>query len=104
MLVTTFHGLGLRILREQHDAVGLGPGFRVADEAERLSCSASCSGCSERGGPAALPELVGRKRARAARWPGLAAEASEVAGPLARYEAAMRSATWSTSTTSSRCR
>src|SRR4029453_3706340 len=29
-------------------------------------------------------------RARAARWPDLDAEASEVAGPLARYEAAMR--------------
>ena len=34
--VTTFHGLGLRILREQHEAVGLGPGFRVADDTERL--------------------------------------------------------------------
>ena len=90
MLVTTFHGLGLRILREQHDAVGLGPGFRVADEAERLELLGELLGCSEREARRLLPELVGRKRARAARWPGLAAEASEVAGPLARYEAAMR--------------
>ena len=38
-----------------------------------------------------LPELVRRKRARAARWPGLDGEASEVAvAKLARYEAAMR--------------
>ena len=31
--VTTFHGLGLRILREHHEAAGLPPQFRVADEA-----------------------------------------------------------------------
>jgi DNA helicase II / ATP-dependent DNA helicase PcrA len=90
MLVTTFHGLGLRILREQHDAVGLGPGFRVADEVERLELLAELLGCSEREARRLLPELVRRKRARAARWPGLDGEASEVAGPLARYEAAMR--------------
>ena len=90
MLVTTFHGLGLRILREQHDAVGLGPGFRVADEVERLELLGELLGCSEREARRVLPELVRRKRARAARWPGLDGEASEVAGPLARYEAAMR--------------
>ncbi|HEX5882077.1 MAG TPA: ATP-dependent helicase, partial [Actinomycetota bacterium] len=90
MLVTTFHGLGLRILREQHEAVGLGPGFRIADEAERLELLGELLGCPEREARRLLPELVRRKRARAARWPDLDAEASEVAGPLARYEAAMR--------------
>ena len=90
VLVTTFHGLGLRILREQHEAVGLGPGFRVADEAERLELLAELLGCPEREARRLLPELVRRKRARAARWPDLDAEPSEVAGPLARYEAAMR--------------
>jgi DNA helicase-2/ATP-dependent DNA helicase PcrA len=90
VLVTTFHGLGLRILREQHAAVGLGPGFRVADEAERLELLTELLGCPEREARRLLPELVRRKRARAARWPDLDAEASEVAGPLARYEAAMR--------------
>jgi superfamily I DNA/RNA helicase len=90
MVVTTFHGLGLRILREQHEAVGLGPGFRIADEAERLELLAELLGCPEREARRLLPELVRRKRARAARWPSLDAEASEVAGPLARYEAAMR--------------
>jgi DNA helicase II / ATP-dependent DNA helicase PcrA len=90
MLVTTFHGLGLRILREQHDAVGLGPGFRVADDTERLELLGELLGCPEREARRLLPELVRRKRARAARWPDLDAEASEVAGPLARYEAAMR--------------
>jgi DNA helicase II / ATP-dependent DNA helicase PcrA len=90
MVVTTFHGLGLRILREQHEAVGLGPGFRVADETERLELLAELLACPEREARRLLPELVRRKRARAARWPDLDAEPSEVAGPLARYEAAMR--------------
>jgi superfamily I DNA/RNA helicase len=90
MLVTTFHGLGLRILREQHEAVGLGPGFRIADEAERLELLTELLGCPEREARRLLPELARRKRARAARWPDLDAEPSEVAGPLARYEAAMR--------------
>jgi DNA helicase-2/ATP-dependent DNA helicase PcrA len=90
MVVTTFHGLGLRILREQHAAAGLGPGFRVADEAERLELLTELLGCPEREARRLLPELVRRKRARAARWPDLDAEPSEVAGPLARYEAAMR--------------
>jgi DNA helicase-2/ATP-dependent DNA helicase PcrA len=90
VVVTTFHGLGLRILREQHEAVGLGPGFRVADDAERLELLAELLGRPEREARRLLPELVRRKRARAARWPELDAEPSEVAGPLARYEAAMR--------------
>jgi DNA helicase II / ATP-dependent DNA helicase PcrA len=90
VVVTTFHGLGLRILREQHEAAGLGPGFRVADEAERLEVLTELLGHQEREARRLLPELVRRKRARAARWPDLNAEASEVTGPLARYEAAMR--------------
>src|SRR5215211_2164584 len=90
VLVTTFHGLGLRILREQHEAVGLGPGFRVADDVERLELLAEVLGCPEREARRLLPELLRRRRARAARWPDLDPEPSEVAGPLARYEAALR--------------
>src|SRR5215207_8934314 len=89
-LVTTFHGLGLRILREQHEAVRLGPGFRVADDVERLELLAEVLGCPEREARRLLPELVRRKRDRALRWPDLDPEPSEVAGPLARYEAALR--------------
>ena len=37
ILVATFHGLGLRILREQGERVGLTADFRIADEAERLA-------------------------------------------------------------------
>jgi len=47
--VTTFHGLGLRILREHHDAAGLSPRFRVADEAVRLQVATELTG-SERDG------------------------------------------------------
>ena len=47
--VTTFHGLGLRILREHHDAAGLPPDFGVADETTRLRVAAELTG-SEREG------------------------------------------------------
>ena len=46
-LVTTFHGLGLRILREHHAAAGLPAGFRVADEAVLLQVATEIAG-SER--------------------------------------------------------
>ena len=47
--VTTFHGLGLRILREHHEAAGLGPRFKVADETVRLQIATELTG-SERDG------------------------------------------------------
>ena len=47
--VTTFHGLGLRILREHHEAAGLGRGFKVADETVRLQVATELAG-SERDG------------------------------------------------------
>ncbi|HYB15704.1 MAG TPA: UvrD-helicase domain-containing protein [Streptosporangiaceae bacterium] len=49
LTVTTFHGLGLLILREYHDAAGLGPRFAVADETARLRVAAELTG-SERDG------------------------------------------------------
>jgi ATP-dependent DNA helicase UvrD/PcrA len=45
--VTTFHGLGLRILREYHAAAGLPPAFGVADEAMLLQVATEVAG-SER--------------------------------------------------------
>jgi len=48
-VVTTFHGLGLRILREHHEAAGLCSGFKVADEAVRLQVATELAG-SERDG------------------------------------------------------
>ena len=47
--VTTFHGLGLRILREHHEAAGLGPRFKVADETVSLQVATELTG-SERDG------------------------------------------------------
>jgi DNA helicase II / ATP-dependent DNA helicase PcrA len=42
--VTTFHGLGLMILREHHERAGLAAGFLVADDAARLEVAAELSG------------------------------------------------------------
>jgi DNA helicase II / ATP-dependent DNA helicase PcrA len=42
--VTTFHGLGLRILREHHAGVGLPAQFAVADEATRLAAATELTG------------------------------------------------------------
>jgi superfamily I DNA/RNA helicase len=42
--VTTFHGLGLAILREHHERAGLAAGFRVADDATRREVAAELTG------------------------------------------------------------
>jgi DNA helicase II / ATP-dependent DNA helicase PcrA len=47
--VTTFHGLGLTILREHHELAGLGPGFRVAGDAEVLEAAAELAGSARDG-------------------------------------------------------
>ena len=54
--VTTFHGLGLRILREHHEAAGLGPRFKVADETVRLQVATELAG-SERDARRLIAEL-----------------------------------------------
>ncbi|HEX9355390.1 MAG TPA: UvrD-helicase domain-containing protein, partial [Streptosporangiaceae bacterium] len=53
--VTTFHGLGLRILREHHQAAGLSPRFKVADEAVALQVATEVTG-SERDGRRLIAE------------------------------------------------
>ncbi len=47
--VTTFHGLGLMILRDHHEQAGLAGDFQVADDAARLGVAAELAG-SARGG------------------------------------------------------
>jgi len=42
--VTTFHALGLTVLRENAGAAGLSPRFRIAEEAERLAAVCSAAG------------------------------------------------------------
>ncbi|MDT4987578.1 MAG: hypothetical protein QOI74_1672, partial [Micromonosporaceae bacterium] len=60
--VTTFHALGLTILRDNAAAAGLSPRFRIADDAERLSIVAEAAGLgsapSERDARRALDALA----------------------------------------------
>jgi uncharacterized protein (TIGR00375 family) len=55
--VTTFHGLGLMILREHHEQARLTSGFQVADDAARLQIAAELTG-SERDGRRLLAEAA----------------------------------------------
>jgi len=55
--VTTFHGLGLMVLREHHEAAGLAAGFRVADDAAQLEVAAELTG-SPRDGRRLLAEAA----------------------------------------------
>ena len=49
LTITTFHGLGLAILREHGERAGLNPGFAVADEAARLAVAAEEAGSEAEG-------------------------------------------------------
>jgi uncharacterized protein (TIGR00375 family) len=83
VLVTTFHGLGLRLLEEEGAALGLPAGFRVADEAERLALARAAGAAGER-------EAQRLLAARAAAVRDGAAGSGEEAAALARYEAGLR--------------
>ncbi len=61
--VTTFHGLGLAILREHHERSGLAADFQVADDAARLEVAAGLLG-SPRGGRRLLAEAAADQSAR----------------------------------------
>jgi uncharacterized protein (TIGR00375 family) len=65
LMITTFHGLGLTILRENAGRAGLDPGFAVADEKTRLAVAVA-----EAGSMAAGRRLL----AEVARDPGAAGE------------------------------
>ena len=64
LTVTTFHGLGLRILREHPGAAGLPPSFGVADEAALVRVAAELTG-SEREGRKLAGDPAGRPALRA---------------------------------------
>jgi DNA helicase II / ATP-dependent DNA helicase PcrA len=49
LTITTFHGLGLAILREHGERAGLEPGFVVADDAARLAVAAEQAGSATEG-------------------------------------------------------
>jgi DNA helicase II / ATP-dependent DNA helicase PcrA len=61
--VTTFHGLGLTILREHHARAGLAAEFRVADDAARLEVAAELMG-SPREARRLLAEAAADRTAR----------------------------------------
>lgn len=89
--VTTFHRLGLRILQEQHDALGLGAGVRVVDEAARLALL-----CRLFDRPASAArrlgvELSARKRAGEPADPGGPGDLGDLDEALRRYDEALRS-------------
>ena len=86
VLVTTFHGLGLRILREQAERCGLAPRFRIADEAERLTLLRAAAGATREVDRATLTELSRLTRAGTAP----SDVDGELAGALARYRAGKR--------------
>jgi superfamily I DNA/RNA helicase len=65
LMITTFHGLGLTILREHAGRAGLDPGFAVADEKTRLAVAVAAAGSMAAGR---------RLLAEAARDPGAAGE------------------------------
>ena len=61
--VTTFHGLGLLILRELHALAGLPAGFQVADEAAMQAVAAELAG-SDQAGRDLLAAAAGDQAAR----------------------------------------
>jgi uncharacterized protein (TIGR00375 family) len=61
LTIATFHSLGLRILREQHDRVGLDAGFGIADQAQRLAIATEMTG-EEKAARRLLAELSLRCR------------------------------------------
>ena len=72
LTVTTFHGLGLMILRECHELAGLTADFTVADEKTALEVAAELAG-SSRGGRALLADAAADPQAREVLRQGLAA-------------------------------
>ncbi|MBV9139561.1 MAG: UvrD-helicase domain-containing protein [Pseudonocardiales bacterium] len=44
LTIATFHSLGVRILREQHERIGLSPNFGIADQAQQLAIATEITG------------------------------------------------------------
>ena len=72
LTVTTFHGLGLMILREHHELAGLAPGFTVADDQAVLEVATELAG-TPRGGRALLAGAAADPQRRVLLREGLAA-------------------------------
>lgn len=81
--VHSFHSLGLAILREHGAALGLAPGFRIADEAERRAALAAALAIPEREAARLLRAVSVLKR-RGATGEGEAREARAALDRLGR--------------------
>jgi uncharacterized protein (TIGR00375 family) len=78
VLVSTFHGLGLRIIREQHARLGISADVRVADDALRLALIRDTLAVGGGDARRAAAQLSERKRG------------GERTAELDRYDAALR--------------
>jgi uncharacterized protein (TIGR00375 family) len=87
---TTFHGLGLLIIREQHVRLARGPRVQVVDEAVRVELLAEALGDAAEtvAARAAAARRIGELKRRRAL--GEQIRNDELAGVLARYDAALR--------------
>ena len=83
--VATFHGLGLTMVRERHEALGLPAEVQVAGEAERIALLAELAEVPGREARRLLGELAARKRGAA-----LGGRGNLEHELLERYDAALR--------------
>ncbi len=88
--VSTFHGLGLRLLTEQAEAAGLAPGFRIATPVERTEIVRDLFGLSPSSERRAdrLAESIGRWRRQGGQEESEEND-PELPGRAAAYEAAL---------------
>ncbi|MBL7497297.1 UvrD-helicase domain-containing protein [Frankia sp. CNm7] len=86
---TTFHGLGLLVIREQHTSLARGPAVQVADAARvELLAEALGDAAATVSARAAAARRIGELKRRRAL--GEQVRGDELAGVLARYDAALR--------------
>ncbi|MGH3751147.1 MAG: UvrD-helicase domain-containing protein [Pseudonocardiaceae bacterium] len=81
LTIATFHSLGVRILREQHARVGLGPDFGIADQAQQMAIATEITGDEKQ----ARRLLTGLSRQRRTGGPEM-----ECAGTADQYTKALR--------------
>jgi DNA helicase II / ATP-dependent DNA helicase PcrA len=91
VIVATFHGLGLAIVRERRHELGLAERVRVADEVERLAVVREASGAPEPRARRLAEEIGRRKRERAARHGASApSQPAEIDDLVDRYDKHLR--------------
>jgi DNA helicase-2/ATP-dependent DNA helicase PcrA len=89
LLVTTFHGLGLTLLREQTEAAGLKADFRIALPEERTALVGEIFGITESKAERLLGDIGRLRCLRATNAAAVADLPAELAGRAAAYEEAL---------------